>query len=282
MRADAVLNLASTKLLLQIEITTRCNFDCFYCAGRAMRQGDLSFAAFTEILDGHIARYGVPNTVSLQGEGEPTLHHDFFRMAEHVRALAGTPYTITNGTYKHPERFIGLFPRVGVSIDSLDALAAAKIGRYNLPRVLSFVEALAPHVQIVIHSVAHRVHTPVIAAWCRAHGYRHMVQPLQSKADYSRRYLPAAEPHVPPGRFSCVYLERIRMRYYTLGGTEMPCCFIKDESQFPGIEAMRRQQAQGVSPICCAGCRFARFTASEAAPSVERLPRASRRNQPLG
>jgi MoaA/NifB/PqqE/SkfB family radical SAM enzyme len=220
----------------------------------------------------------VPDTVSLQGEGEPTLHREFFRMAERVRALAGMPYTITNGTYKHPEHFIGLFPRVGVSIDTLDAAAAAKIGRYNLPRVLSFVETLSPHVEIVIHSVAHGTHTPAIAAWCRERGYRHMMQPLQGKPDYSRRYLPQVKMSIPRGSFSCIYLERNRMRYYTLAGTEMPCCFIKDESQFESIVAMRRQQEEGSCPSCCTGCRFARFTVSKAAPSVGRSTRSSRRN----
>src|SRR5581483_11858571 len=107
-------------MMLQFEITTRCNFDCFYCAGRAMRQGDMPFGTFKDLLGCHVARNGVPSRVSLQGEGEPTLHHDFFRMAEYVRALGSTPYTITNGTYKHPERFVGLFPRVGVSVDTLD------------------------------------------------------------------------------------------------------------------------------------------------------------------
>jgi MoaA/NifB/PqqE/SkfB family radical SAM enzyme len=176
-------------VLLQVEITTRCNFDCFYCAGRTMRQGDLPLVAFIAVLDGHIGRYGVPEVVSLQGEGEPTLHREFFQMAQRVRAVGATPYTITNGTYRHPERFIGLFPRVGVSVDSLEEAAARRIGRYNLPRVLSFIQALAPHLQIVIHSVAHGPHTGRISEWCRAQGYQHIVQPLQAKPDYSRRYL---------------------------------------------------------------------------------------------
>jgi MoaA/NifB/PqqE/SkfB family radical SAM enzyme len=64
-------------MLVQFEITTRCNFDCFYCAGRAMRQGDMSYEVFIDLLARHVERNGTPDTVSLQGEGEPTLHHDF-------------------------------------------------------------------------------------------------------------------------------------------------------------------------------------------------------------
>jgi MoaA/NifB/PqqE/SkfB family radical SAM enzyme len=245
-------------MMLQFEITTRCNFDCFYCAGRAMRQGDMPFAMFTELLDRHIARHGTPTSVSLQGEGEPTLHHDFFRMAEQVRAVGSTPYTITNGTHKHPGRFVGLFPQIGVSIDTLDASTAALIGRYNLPRVLEFVEALASHVVMVIHSVAHPVHTPPIARWCQEKGYRHVVQPLQQKPDYSRHYLKDVQVPAPRGRFACVYLETPRMRYYTLDGSEMPCCFIKDGGAFEGMDTMLRHQQNGTWPAVCLGCRYAR------------------------
>lgn len=248
-------------MMAQFEITTRCNFDCFYCAGRLMRQGDMSVKAFQELLRQHVTRYGPLDVVSLQGEGEPTLHPEFFRMAEHVRALGSRPYTITNGSYKHPEQFIGLFPQVGVSIDSLDPQVATAFGRYNLPRVIAFVEALAPKLQIVIHSVAHQQYTPPIAAWCRERGYGHIVQPLQTKEDYIQRYRDrlSATPGAPGG-FSCSYLAQPRMRYYTLDGLEMPCCYIKDVSQFPGIDALLAHQKGSTWPPCCIGCRFGRAT----------------------
>jgi len=244
-------------MMLQFEITTRCNFDCFYCAGRAMRQGDMPFGTFKDLLGCHVARNGVPSRVSLQGEGEPTLHHDFFRMAEYVRALGSTPYTITNGTYKHPERFVGLFPRVGVSVDTLDESAAVKIGRYNLKRVISFVDSLATDLVVVIHSVENRLHTPLVADWCRQKGYQHVVQPLQLKPDYSRRYLPSAQVPVARGGFSCAYLRQARMRYFTLDGLEMPCCFIKDSGGYEGIDAMHSHLARGTWPAGCVGCRHA-------------------------
>jgi MoaA/NifB/PqqE/SkfB family radical SAM enzyme len=82
-------------MLAQLEFTTRCNFDCYHCAGRHMRQGDMPYDTFTAPLDQHIATYGVSKVVSLQGEGEPTLHHDFLRMAEFVRDRGATPYTVS-------------------------------------------------------------------------------------------------------------------------------------------------------------------------------------------
>jgi MoaA/NifB/PqqE/SkfB family radical SAM enzyme len=245
-------------MMLQFEITTRCNFDCFYCAGRAMRQGDMPYSTFTGLLDRYIASFGVPASVSLQGEGEPTLHKEFFEMAQYIRAAGSTPYTITNGTYKHPERFFGLFPRVGVSVDTLDESVAHVIGRYNLPRVLSFIETLAPHTAIVVHSVEGPTYnTPRVAAWCAERGYRHIIQPLQRKPDYSRNYLPDAPPPVAHGHFSCHYLARPLMRYYTLDGLELPCCFIKETREFEGIDAMIRHQARGTWPAVCLGCQHA-------------------------
>lgn len=222
-----------------------------------MPQGDMPYETFIHLLNQHVANHGVPATVSLQGEGEPTLHKDFFRMAEHVRTVGSTPYSITNGTCRHPERFIGLFTRLGVSIDSLDGAAAAKIGRHNLPRVLSFVDALAPHLGIVVHSVYHPLHTPRVAGWCKERGFQHIIQPLQRKADYSYRYLPSETAPVAQGRFSCTYLEQARMRYYSLDGREMPCPFIKDTSKFEGMDVILGHQENGTLPKCCTGCRFA-------------------------
>jgi hypothetical protein len=41
------------------------------------------------LLDRHVARYSVPPLVSLQGEGEPTINPDFFRMAVGEKATVG-------------------------------------------------------------------------------------------------------------------------------------------------------------------------------------------------
>jgi MoaA/NifB/PqqE/SkfB family radical SAM enzyme len=245
-------------MMVQIEITTRCNFDCFYCAGRLMRQADMSFDEFRGVLERHAARYGVPGTVSLQGEGEPTVHHDFFLMAQHVVSLGAKPYTITNGTYRHPEHFAEHFSHVGVSVDTLDEAAAEKIGRYNLRRVLQFVESLAAHVKVVIHSVAHREYTSKVAAWCVQNNYRHIVQPLQTKPDFSVRYPQHRRPAEPTDEFSCDYLAAPRMRYYSLDSTELPCCFIKDTSTYEGMDAMSAHQKNGTWPSVCIGCRYAK------------------------
>jgi hypothetical protein len=203
--------------------------------------------------------------VSLQGEGEPTLHPDFFLMADEVRAIGSRPYTITNGSYRRPEHFIGRFPEVGLSIDTLDEGAANEIGRYNLPRVLAFAEALRLHLTVVVHSVAHQPHTAKVAAWCEAYGLPHIIQPLQPKADYASRYpsLVAGTPSVR--RFSCRHLSQPFMRYFALDGTEMPCCYIKDTATYPGLAVMHEHQRSGTWPTSCIGCRFGSVRGEDAA-----------------
>ncbi len=240
---------------LQIEITTRCNFDCFYCAGRLMPQDDMPWETFVSLIERHIARNGRPDTVILQGEGEPTLHPDFFRMAQWLSEQGIAIYSITNGSYRQPERFIGLFSRLGVSLDTLDEAQAHKIGRHRLPRVLDFIHAAGPHLELSIHSVANGEQTNRIAAWCQQQGYRHIVQPLQGKPDYARRYLPQPLP-VANGGFCCPFLSSPRLRYYTVAGIEMPCCFIKDVSVYSGLQSLQELNGGRVWPACCVGCWY--------------------------
>lgn len=103
----------------QLEITTRCNFSCYYCAGRDMPQQDMAWDTFTSIVDG-IAWPGA--IVSLQGEGEPSLHPRFWEMAQYVADRGHVPYTILNGSRIDAWRLAALFPTAGISIDTLQAL----------------------------------------------------------------------------------------------------------------------------------------------------------------
>lgn len=239
---------------MQMEITTRCNFDCFYCAGRDMPQKDMDYQTFSGLLDYHLAHYGIPSEVSLQGEGEPTLHRDFFRMAEYVKEVGSRPYTITNGTSKHWQKFLPLFDSIGVSMDTLNPEEAKKIGRYNLPRVQDFIEKLAVHMPVTVYTVLLSPGANAVAQWCHERGIRQIVRPLQGKPDYQYRYPQFIPRLIQEERFSCVYLHQNLMRYYDLNGREMPCCFIKDTKQYQGLKEMKRMQEISQRPGCCTGC----------------------------
>lgn len=249
----------------QLEITTRCNFSCWYCAGRAMPQQDMAWSTFTAIVDA-IAQPG--GTVSLQGEGEPTLHPRFWDMAQYVRGKGHVPYSIVNGSRIDAGRTAQMFPRIGISVDTLDAGIAEQIGRHNLPKVLANLDALCAAMgpqRIVVMTVDLGQPLAALKAWVRQRGFgSHIVQPLMRKGDYAKAY-PQAQPQpvtwhakplgAAPGPQTCQFLHQDAMRYYNWSGLALPCCFIKDTQGIESIEGLRSLLAQGHVPAGCAGCR---------------------------
>jgi len=262
-----------TPVFAQIEVTTICNFDCYYCAGRDMEQRHMEMDVFARILTRFAPFTGM--TVSLQGEGEPTLHPAFWDMARAVRNHGLRAYTITNGSRVDAAQFASSLHSVGVSVDSLDADEARRIGRYNLPKVLanleSLVQAMGP-MRVTVHSVNYGQDIEPLRAYVRSLGVqRHIVQRLQAKDDYVRSYSDktrqpgdaAAQPIVfAPRRampmlehYSCSFLDTPRMRYYDIDGTEMPCCYIKDTTVYTSIDDLRQTLSLRQVPAACAGCR---------------------------
>lgn len=259
---------ARTPPLAQIEITTICNYRCFYCAGRDMPQRHMPMEQFLGILDRLPADV---RRVSLQGEGEPTAHNRFREMVAAVQQRGLTPYTITNASLiRDPQWFAQAFPQIGISIDTLDAELSETIGRIRLPRALKGVDRLIAAMgaeRIVLHTVSFGQPLDAIRAWARAKGFgKHVVQPLQGKPDYMRSYRLKVQRREPPAdlgsdaspALQCRYLERDFMRYYTLDGTELPCCFIKDATSFSSKAELRSSLAAGQVPKACTGCREVR------------------------
>ena len=269
----------------QLEITTRCNYGCFYCAGRDMPQQDMAWDTFTDIVDG-IDTSGSEGgaTVSLQGEGEPTLHPRFWDMVAYVHRKGHMPYSIINGSRVDVARVARWFPQIGVSLDTLDPAIAEKIGRYNLPKVLANLEALCAAMgpqRIVLMTVNLGQTLDELKAWAQQRGFAsHVVQPLKTKADYARRYekhlvraVPtglqtaqaAAAPEIAaaaPVPRSCRFLHQDLMRYYTVTGLALPCCFIKDTEGIESIASLQTSLAQGHVPKGCAGCDELRVVAA--------------------
>ena len=103
---------------LEIDPTTRCNFTCSYCRGRAMPQEDLA----PGLLDAALDLFPDVRFVELHGEGEALLHPDLFGLAERVRARGARVSMYTNGSLlspAHVERLLDVgFEKVVVSVDS--------------------------------------------------------------------------------------------------------------------------------------------------------------------
>jgi hypothetical protein len=240
---------------VQIEVTTICNFRCFYCAGRDMPQTHMPWERFTTILDSLGSE--PKQQVSLQGEGEPTAHPRFWDMVDAIAERGKEAYTITNASLIDVERAAASFRTLGVSIDTLDKAEADRIGRYKLERVIERFEALVAAMgprRVLVHTVDYGQDVAPVRAYLQGLGVPHYVQPLQWKADYQKHYADAMPIVGWQHRGRCDYIERPRMRYFNMDGTEMPCCFIKDASRFETIAALERDFAQQKVPASCIGC----------------------------
>ena len=128
--------------LLQVEPTTRCNFICGFCCGRAMDQSDLSFEAFEEIL----ARFPDLEHLELHGEGEPMMHPRIFDMVKVARDRGIKVTSITNGSHFTPQRIEAILDsgieHLFISIESAIEEEFKDIRGGNLGKVCEGIRAL--------------------------------------------------------------------------------------------------------------------------------------------
>jgi len=114
-----------TPTFLNIEPTTRCNFKCWYCVGRHMKQDDINVDNFSRMLD----NFPTVHTIALVGEGEPLMHKGFFTMARLARDRGKRVMIISNGSTLSRSNIKKLCENeiayVSISIDSIDATTFA-------------------------------------------------------------------------------------------------------------------------------------------------------------
>ncbi|MDP2109666.1 MAG: hypothetical protein Q8J94_02425 [Thiobacillus sp.] len=137
-----------------------------------------------------------------------------------------------------------LFPNLGISLDTVDEVEANRIGRLKLDCVLRNVDALLKSLgpeRLIIHTVNYGQPMDALKDYLRVHRLtRHIIQPIQPKSDYARHYQDhPVKPLVKHAAGTCRYLSRPLMRYFDVNGKELPCCFIKDARDFPGVAVMR-------------------------------------------
>ncbi len=117
---------SATPTFLNIEPTTRCNFNCWYCVGRHMKQADIEVADFARVLD----NFPAVTAIALVGEGEPLLHKGFFEMAHMARERGIRVLMVSNGSAFSESVVRRLceaeIAYVSVSVDSVDAATFAR------------------------------------------------------------------------------------------------------------------------------------------------------------
>lgn len=94
-----------------------------------------------------------------------------------------------------------------------------------------------------------------LKAWVQDKGFgRHIVQSLSPKADYAKRYTVSSTllQRSQPSR--CLLLERPHTLFFTKDGKKLPCCFMKDSSDFTSVVQLRSELLEAKTMRCCQGC----------------------------
>ena len=116
---------AERKPIVVWNITRRCNLKCIHCYSDSDAKsypGELTWDQCKSVID-DLAAYGVP-ALLLSG-GEPTIHPQFFDIAEYAVSKGLRLTLSTNGTLIDPEKAAKIkalgFSYVGISLDGIGA-----------------------------------------------------------------------------------------------------------------------------------------------------------------
>jgi MoaA/NifB/PqqE/SkfB family radical SAM enzyme len=137
---------SATPTVLNLEPTTLCNFNCWYCIGRHMKQGELSFDDCVAALD----NFPTLKMIALVGEGEPLMHKRFFDMVRVAKERGIRVSTISNGSAFSQSVIKKIcdsgLDYISISIDSVDpeTFAQSRIDG-DLNKVWAGIERLAKY-----------------------------------------------------------------------------------------------------------------------------------------
>lgn len=127
---------------VQVEPTTKCNFNCTFCCGRYMKQGNLSISTFKKIFS------KVPDIshIELQGEGEPFIHPQLFDMVNIAKEKGANSSVITNGSFLSKvniEKILSSeIETIHCSIESANPKVFQQIRGYNINEIINGLNLL--------------------------------------------------------------------------------------------------------------------------------------------
>jgi len=127
----------------QIEITTKCNFNCITCSRTSLSRErinkDMDLNQFKRIID----QLPELKTVKLQGLGEPFLNKDIKAMAEYAKSRGISVITISNGSILPETDVLEFFDEITISFDSSKKQTFESIRRgANFDKILDNVREL--------------------------------------------------------------------------------------------------------------------------------------------
>lgn len=233
----------------QIEITTVCNAKCFYCAHDTLPHKHMSWECFERIVQTEKS----PTMFLLQGTGEPLLHPLFWEMTVYAKKRGHRISVITNGSISINPHSLFLFDEIGFSLDTLDEEVAKKSGRTSPSQTIKHLlacDSVVPK-KVKLYAVNYGQDLEPLKAFAKAYNIALTIQNLQPKKSYQAHYTTQPLPYVT---FQCSYIEKEKMRYYFVDGTQAPCCYMIDVSKVLPTKQIQALLAQKNVPSCCTQC----------------------------
>ena len=138
---------------LFIELTNRCNLNCFMCHRHSWRypEGEMSEALFVRVL-GEISQLAELEEIVLGGFGEPLCHPRFWDWLARLRGVAGDARIVlpTNGVLLYPEHIKRLaeagVARIVLSVDGVDPFVQREVRGFAAGEVSLRLTALAEEI----------------------------------------------------------------------------------------------------------------------------------------
>lgn len=259
---------------VMIELTTKCNFDCDYCYSKQYDDKMMSVDLFKSIVD-EWKSSSTPLTFVLAGEGEAMLHPSFWDMVEYAHHPRHYLTMITNGSalnQQNVSRMKKLFDKVAVSLDTMDASLADRVGRHHHDKVIAGIRLLAhSKIPVMVMTTDFGQDIEPVRQFIKTLPPRlveHRVQPLYTKQDYATSYTMFAPiiPVIPksPTRVRCDIASNGAFIAYDVNGIKTPCCHIKDKTSYIGYDALVEMFSRPDNkeiPTTCIGCRMLSITA---------------------
>ena len=207
---------------------------------------------------------------SLSGEGESLLHPNVWEFVDYIRNTTKHKVSmITNGSVLTPTNIDNIASKLSsirVSLDTMDAELAENIGRHFHAKTVEGIRTLAARgmrVQILTTDFGQDISdVRQFVRSLKSPNVSRASQFLQPKLDYQQTYtkvhpIVMPRPRRPSTRVMCGNILSKRLIAYTVDGLKLPCCYIKDRTNYIGYDAIVAQMsnpANTIVPDTCAGC----------------------------
>lgn len=236
-------------MLYQIELTTNCNLNCFYCPSSSLEKVNMSFDVFKNIID----NINYPSHIKLQGTGEALLHPEFDRFVKYAKQKGHFTEIITNGTLRITDDRLSYLDSVGFSIDTLDKKQADKSGRKHLDQIVKNLLEIyekAPQ-KCKVFSVYYGQEINQLHNFTKHYKIPHIIQNIQNKTSYQLNYTVQKSAYL---RYSCSYINNNKIKFYFVDGRVAPCPYIVDVKQVLRKEDILKMFSKCIVPKCCEQC----------------------------